>query len=94
MDSQEVKGKFQEAETAFTKFHNWILPQLKDAPITSGGSSSSSSSSSGSSLSSSSAKKEAVSLPCFEGSVKKSPFLQYPIWKDQWDKMIVEYPEV
>ena len=92
--SQEVKGKFQEAETAFTKFHNWILPQLKDAPITSGGSSSSSSSSSGSSLSSSSAKKEAVSLPCFEGSVKKSPFLQYPIWKDQWDKMIVEYPEV
>ena len=30
VDSQEVKGKFQEAETAFTKFHNWILPQLKD----------------------------------------------------------------
>ena len=87
-DSREVKGKFQEAETAFTKLHNWILPQLKDAPITSGGTSLSSSSSS------SSAKKEAVSLPDFEGSEKKSPFLQYPIWKDQWEKMIVEYPEV
>ena len=82
-DSEETKEKFREAETAFTEFQNWMLPQLKDVPNTSGGSSSTMSS----------AKKEAVRLPRFEGAEKSSPFLHFPIWKDQWEKMIEEYPE-
>ena len=82
VDSEESKTAFGEVEGTFTDFQNWVLPQLKDPTTTSGGSSSSISS----------AKKEAVRLPKFEGAEKSSPFLHFPTWKSQWEKMIEEYP--
>jgi hypothetical protein len=39
-------------------------------------------------------RREAVRLPTFEGNEETStPFLTFPIWKKQWETMIVDYPE-
>ena len=38
-------------------------------------------------------KKEAVRLPTFKGDESCSPFLKYPTWRKEWDKLIVEYDE-
>ena len=40
----------------------------------------------------SSTKKEAITLPKFSGD-EKTAFLKYPIWKDLWSKLIMEYEE-
>ena len=40
----------------------------------------------------SSTKKEAITLPKFSGD-EKTAFLKYPIWRDLWNKLIVEYEE-
>ena len=82
-DVTEVNQKFvNDAETVFLETQTWMLPQLKDAPITSGGSSQTYST-----------KKEYVRLPSFQGEDKSSPFLKFPVWKSQWDVLIEEYEE-
>ena len=83
---EDVHQKFSaDVETLFIETQEWMLSQLKDSSATSGGSTRSSSSSS--------TKKEAVKLPRFEGDEKMSPFLKFPTWKNQWDKMIEDYDE-
>ena len=42
----------------------------------------------------SSTKKEPVRLPSFEGALKSSPFLKFPVWIERWEKLINQYDEV
>ena len=78
-----IRQKFEEeAELVFLETRKVILPLLKDSPLTSGGTSS---------TSSSLVKRESVGLPKFEGDEKSSPFLKFPIWKQQWDVLIKDY---
>ena len=83
-DVTGVKKKFEdEAELAFLELQKWVLPQLKlssSVVKTSGGDSTST-------------RRERVSLPEFKGDVKASPFLKFPVWLSQWEKMIGDYEE-
>ena len=80
-DISAIKTDFYDnAEAPFLESQSWLLTQLKDAPVnikTSGGSSQ--------------IKKEAVNLPSFKGDEKCSPFLNFSIWKTQWDVLIADY---
>ena len=59
-----------------------MLEKLKDSKFSSGGVSSGGSSSEGVDSSfSGSTKKELAMLPSFEADEKKSPYLQFPVWK-------------
>ena len=85
-DVADVRKKFEEdAESAFLDLQKWVLPKLKVSSAsavvkTSGGDSSST-------------RRERVSLPEFKGDVKASPFLKFPVWLSQWEKMIGDYEE-
>ena len=83
-----LKDKFKnDAEDVYLTMQRWIMPFLrsgvqcrKDTVKTSGGMQSST-------------RKEQVSLPKFYGEDKMSPYLRYPIWKQEWELLIVEYEE-
>ena len=84
-DVADVKKEFEEdAEKAFLDLQSWVLPKLKV-------SSTSHVKTSGGDLSST--RRERVKLPEFKGDVKASPFLKFPIWLAQWEKMIGDYEE-
>ena len=34
-----------------------------------------------------------MKLPSFRGDEQKSPFLNYPVWREQWDILIDDYDE-
>ena len=82
-DIADLSDKFKkDAEELFLAKQTWILPLLKDtspvvASVTSGGSGST--------------RKETVKLPKFSGEEKTIPYLKFPTWKKEWDKVIVEY---
>ena len=92
--TEELKTKFKdEAEKVFLDTQKWVLEKLKDSKITSGGknvaqdgTSTSTSSSSGSGT-----KKEQAKLPSFEGCEKKSPYLKFPVWKKNWEELIIDH---
>ena len=76
------KKLVEDAETVYASTQKWIFDESKDLSVslnTSGGSRHSAT------------KKEAVTLPTFQGDEKSSPFLNFPIWKHKWDTLIVEY---
>ncbi len=79
----------KDVEVLFLETQQWVLTELKDSSVTSGGDRTSSSSSSNMSTT----KKEAVQLPHFHGDEKGSPYLKFPIWKKQWERLIKDYPE-
>ena len=72
-------------ENTFSTLQKWFITALKD--------SSEPPRSSLSSSQSNSMKKEPVGLPDFKGDEADSPFLKYPIWRKEWQKLIVEYPD-
>ena len=83
----DVKKKFEEsANVEFLNLQKWVLPKLKVSG------SSDVKTSGGKSLPSTT-KRESVSLPEFKGDMKASPFLKFPIWLNQWEKMIGDYEE-
>ena len=85
-DMSAIQTTFtNDVEGVYLESQKWILGEIKDISITSGGNDSSSKSSS--------TKKEAVKLPFFKGAEEADPFLQYPIWKASWDKLIAEYDQ-
>ena len=85
-DLADINQRFiDDAETHYIALQKWVLSELKDAPVKPAASEST--------TSSSTTKKEPVCLPRFKGEEKDDPYLQYPIWRAQWDKIIVTYEE-
>ena len=81
-DLTDLKAKFKDdAEVTYLELQKWILPQLKAVVKTSGGGASSST------------KREPISLPEFKGDPVDQPFLKFPVWLKQWEKLIGEYDE-
>ena len=83
-DIGETNVKFEAAEVTYADMQKWIFTQCKDITAPQ-------SSVAGSAVKHSSTKKESVQLPKFSGCEKSSPFLAYPTWRKQWDKLIKEY---
>ena len=82
-DMTEINDKFtSETEKAFLEAKKWFMTALKDAVDKTVSSCSTST------------KKEPVKLPTFEGAVKSTPFLKFPVWIERWEKLIVQYDEV
>ena len=93
LDVAEISKTFEDdAEQAFLNTRKVVLPLLKDVFPTSGGSSASDHSST-STNSSSHVRRELVGLPEFEGKEESSPYLRFPIWKQQWDVLIQGYED-
>ena len=89
--SADLKKMFEDdGEKAFLDSQKWVLQKLKecDGEVSSGGNHSSSS---GGAESTGSTKKEYAELPSFAGDEKKSPYLQFPVWKKNWDELIIEH---
>ena len=84
-DIQDAKDKFAVVEKLFVDTRKQMLSELKDTPLNSGGESSS--------MSSKSTKNEKVKLPSFKGDDRMSPFLKFPVWKEQWDLLIGDHEE-
>ena len=85
-DLTELKTKFKDkAEDAYLTQQKWILPQLKSVVKTSGGAV-------GGAVSRTT-RREAISLPEFKGDPEEQPFLKFPVWLSQWEKLIGEYDE-
>ena len=80
-----------DAEKLYIAVQKWVLSELKDS--TSPSVPGSSSSSSSTATSNYSTKKESVCLPKFKGDEKEDPYLQYPVWRKEWNLLIVEYDE-
>ena len=81
-DIAEVNARFKDvAEVVFLGTQKAVLEKLKD---TSGGKASGRGGND-------SIKKEAVKLPQFQGNEKDSPYLKFPVWKQQWDDLIADY---
>ena len=90
LDASDITNTFEEdVDKVFLAAKTVVLQELKDAPLTSGGAASFQSSSVSHSL----VRTEPVSLPKFEGDEKKTPFLDFPAWKEQWDLQIKDYDE-
>ena len=90
LDATDITGEFdKDVDEVFNAAKTVVLSDLKDAPLTSGGAASSPSTSVGHSL----VRREPVSLPKFEGDEKKTSFLDFPVWKEQWDLQIKDYDE-
>ena len=83
-DCTVISNKFVETETVFTEIQKFMLKAMKETSLTSGGVRQNVGLAT---------KKEAVCLPSFEGVEEKSPYLKFPIWKRQWEVLIVEYNE-
>ena len=75
----------------FETSQQWFLAQLKNSVVAA---TSTPSTSSSSSLPSNT-KKEAVTLPSFQGdlSLSPAPYLTYPVWLNRWNSLISEYEE-
>ena len=85
----DLKKTFlDEADAPFLLTQKDILSQLQTSN-TSGGNVQSTSSM----TSTSSTKKEAMKLPHFNGDETMNPYKEYPIWKNRWNTLIVEYEE-
>ena len=85
-DMTLINEKFtEETEKSFLDAKKWFMAALKDAVDNKGSVASSILSST---------KKEPVKLPTFEGAVKSSPFLKFPVWIERWEKLISQYDEV
>ena len=86
-DITQTNSKFEAAEGAYAVMQKWVFSQVKDisAPLSSVASST---------VKSSTTKKESVQLPKFSGCEKGSPFLAYPTWRKQWDKLIRDIENV
>ena len=80
---------FDDVQKPFETTQQWFLAQLKNSAIVPSPSTSSSSSLP------SNTKKEAVTLPSFQGdlSLSPSPYLTYPVWLNRWNSLISEYEE-
>ena len=90
-DVTDLSDQFvADVETPFASFQKKVISQLKDSS-TSGGTSVSSSSSGGGA--SSNSKRELIKLPSFEGAESSSPYVNFPVWKKQWDIQIEDYEE-
>ena len=89
-ETKEIKDKFEkDVEKKFLESQKWVIEKLKDTKSTSGGKDAA-----GASASSSSGggtKKELAQLPSFEGCEKKSPYLKFPVWKKNWEELIVDH---
>ena len=84
-DVTEINNKFvNDAEKIFVDMQKWMLSELRNSPSIIGGTAT---------VSDRSTRKESVRLPSFKGDEKESPFLKFPIWKKQWEVVIVEYEE-
>ena len=81
----DLTESFKEVETIYTSSRQQLLTQLKDSK-TSGGVASNS-------ASSSTTKKETVKLPEFSGEDAKNPYLEFPIWLQQWNALINDYDQ-
>ena len=87
-DLSVLKDTFKDkAEATYLALQKWVMPYLKcaakgsDVTVkTSGGMQGST-------------RKEQVCLPKFQGDEKSSPFLQFPIWNQEWQLLIPEYEE-
>ena len=80
-DMSDINKSFvDDVEDPFVQFRNHIVDLLKDSSSTSGGK-----------LSNSSTKRELIKLPKFQGDEKGSPYVNFPIWKKQWDSQIDDY---
>ena len=79
----DLTEKFTEGEQLYVTSRQQLLTELKDSK-TSGGITSTSSSSSAT-------KKETVKLPEFSGDEAKNPYLEFPIWLQQWNALIIDY---
>ena len=87
-DISQINEKFSgEVEPTFLDAKKWFMAALKDTVDYTGSASSSTSTTS-------STKKEPVKLPSFEGALKSSPFLKFPVWIERWEKLINQYDEV
>ena len=84
------KTFLDKAETPFIALQKLMIVQLKEAPVLQ------------TPLETvvphkhSNTKQESVGLPEFKGEEKKkelSPYLKYPVWRKQWDVLIVGYDE-
>ena len=85
-DMSQINRKFaDEVEKSFCNVKRWFMAELKD---------SADGAINTSSIAHSSTKKEPVKLPKFEGAVKSSPFLKFPVWIERWEKLISQYDEV
>ena len=84
----QINEKFSgEVEPTFLDAKKWFMAALKDTVDYTVSASSSTSTTS-------STKKEPVRLPSFEGTLKSSPFLKFPVWIERWEKLINQYGEV
>ena len=84
----QINEKFSgEVEPTFLDAKKWFMAALKDTVDYTVSASSSTSTTS-------STKKEPVRLPSFEGALKSSPFLKFPVWIERWEKLINQYDEV
>ena len=87
-EMSEINRKFAtETERSFCDAKKWFMAAFKDAEDHCV-------SNSVSRTTNSSTKKEPVKLPMFEGAVKSSPFLKFPVWIERWEKLIDQYDEV
>ena len=90
-DHTEVKNAFsKDVGKVFEDVQRMILEEVKDTPtgpiVHSGGAAAA--------APHSTTKTERVKLPHFKGNEKESPYLKFPVWKQQWDGLIVDYDEV
>ena len=82
-DLTVIQNEFkEEVEKPFFAAKKWVMNQMKDdtAPVSL-------------STNDSSTRRELVKLPFFKGDDKENPFLNYPVWRKQWDILITDYPE-
>ena len=87
-DTKPLRDLFvTDVEDQFNTAQIWFISALKDSPEELPQPTPSTSSHS------SSMKKEPVGLPNFKGDENHSPFLKFPIWRKEWEKLIVEYPD-
>ena len=74
----DVQKVFMDAQKhVLTELKDYVPPDATNPPVVN-----------------STIRREAVKLPTFDGNEETStPFLTFPIWKKQWETMIVDYPE-
>ena len=85
----DLKKTFlEEADAPFLVTQKDILTQLQTSKTSGGALEPVVSTSSSSSI-----KKEAMKLPHFDGDETMNPYKEYPIWKNRWNTLIVEYEE-
>ena len=96
-DLTELSESFvADVESPFAVFQKDIISQLNESsPPTSGGPSDSESRRGVAGAAASSIKKKIGldKLPKFKGEEISSPYVNFPVWKKQWEIEIVDYPE-